>query len=67
MIRKLTASFQFDSGKSAYQVGVDGITKIDYEDFSPTEYCNRRIYKIFKGDKLSYEVYDTVVGEVFYQ
>ena len=66
MIKKLAANYQFDEGKAFYQVGMDEVTKIDYEDFSPEPYCSRRIYRVFKNEKLFCEVYDTVVAEAFY-
>lgn len=49
-----------------YKVGVDGVTRIDEDSYSPEPYCCRILYYVYKGSQLHARVSDAAVGVVIY-
>lgn len=49
-----------------YKVGVDGVTSIVFDQYSPEPYCSRIQYKVYKGDRHHSTVNDAALAEVVY-
>ena len=56
-----------DEYPTCYQVGSNGVTRIDWEEYSPEPYCTRIYYLIYKGDELYCKINDQAVAEVLYE
>lgn len=49
-----------------YCVGMNGVTRIEVNTYSPEPYCERYFYNIFKGKYLYATANDPAIAEVLY-